>query len=187
MKFMIILDHPREESFNRAVAERVRKTLGTEGHQVDFLNLHAENFDPVLRSGDLEVYTRGEYRDPLVGEYQKRISDSDHLIFIFPVWWEAMPALMKGFFDKVFLPGWAFSEADAAPLLSHISGATVISTMGAPEVIHTSVESVLCRGILGFCGIRDTQWLNITNLGNRSAEEREAWMAGIDRHLRGLG
>jgi putative NADPH-quinone reductase len=99
----------------------------------------------VLHVHELAVYSQGKFFDPKVAEYQRRIAQADHLIYLFPVWWEVMPAMLKGFFDKVFLPEWAFRESDAAPLLTHIKTGAAITTMGAPKPIYTSVESVLCE------------------------------------------
>lgn len=186
MRVMVTIDHPWLQSFNHAILARVVDTLRAGGHEVDVLDLHRENFDPVLRVDELAVYTSGTYLDPKVGGYQKRIEQAQHLIYIFPVWWEVMPALLKGFFDKVFLPDWAFTEADAAPLLTHITGATVITTMGAPEVIHTSVEPVLCRGILGFCGVQNAKWFNICDLSNTTPEQRAAFLVEIETYLHQL-
>lgn len=186
MRILVTIDHPWDGSFNYVILERVVQTLELEGHEVDILDLHKDGFNPVLREDELSVYTRGGYLDPKVAEYQKRISRAQHLVYIFPVWWEVMPALLKGFFDKVFLPGWAFREDDASPLLTDISGATVITTMGAPESPHTCVEPVLCRGILGFCGIREYKWFYIRDIANKPSVERTAYLDEIEAHLREL-
>jgi NAD(P)H dehydrogenase (quinone) len=114
-----------------------------------------------------------------VGDYQARLKRADTLFFIFPVWWEVMPAMLKGFFDKVFLPEWAFAEADAAPLLTHIRSATVITTMGASQVIHTSVGEAVCKGTLEFCGVQHTEWINFLEVGNASPEQRAAWLEQV--------
>jgi NAD(P)H dehydrogenase (quinone) len=161
----------------------VVETLRAGGRTVDVLDLHREDFDPVMRVDELAVYKQGKYLDPKVGEYQRRIEQAQHLVYIFPVWWEVMPALLKGFFDKVFLPEWAFIEADATPLLTDISGATVITTMGAPEVIYTSVEPVLCRGILGFCGVQRYRWFNLCDLPNSTPEQRAAYLDEIETYM----
>jgi NAD(P)H dehydrogenase (quinone) len=95
------------------------------------------------------------------------------------VWWESMPALLKGFFDKVFLPGWAFAEADFSPLLTHIRGATVITTMGAPKAVHTSVVSALCKGTLEACGIGPTRWINFLEVGSSTPEQRVSWLEQV--------
>lgn len=186
MHVMVIIDHPWTESFSHTIFARAVSTLEDAGHTVDALDLHTEDFDPVLHVEELAIYSKGGYLDPKVGEYQRRIAQAGHLVFIFPVWWEVMPALLKGFFDKVFLPEWAFAEADAAPLLTHIQGATVITSMGAPEPIYTSVEPVLCKGILEFSGVQHTHWFNICNVSKVSLAEREAWLGEVTRHLKTL-
>jgi len=186
MHVMAIIDHPWHKSFSHCVLGRAVATLEGQGHTVDVLDLHQDGFDPVLRVEELAVYTRGQFLDPKVGAYQERVKRADHLLFIFPVWWEVMPAMLKGFFDKVFLPEWAFAEADASPLLGHIQGATIITTMAAPEVIHTSVEPVVTKGILGFCGIQHTRWFNLVAVSDITPDAREAWVAEIEAYLKTL-
>ncbi len=186
MRVMVTIDHPWKESFNHEIMHRVIEVLEAGGHAVDVLDLHDENFDPVMHVRELAVYTKGEYLDPKVGEYQARIRQADHLIYIFPVWWEVMPALLKGFFDKVFLPGFAFNEADFTPRLTHIKSGTVITTMGAPEVIYTSVEPVLCKGILEVCGVQRTRWYNLTEVSLQPEHVRDAWVDEILAHVRTL-
>ncbi len=186
MHVMVTLDHPWPQSFNHAILNTVVTALRASDHTVDVLDLHREDFDPVLHEAELAVYKTGKYLDPKVGDYQRRIYQSDHLVYIFPVWWEVMPALLKGFFDKVFLPEWAFAEATAAPLLTHIRGATVITTMGAPHPVYTSVEAVLCKGILSLCGVQRTRWLNLCEVGAIVPPQRQAWLAEIDDYFRRL-
>lgn len=184
MRVMVTIDHPWKQSFNYAILNAVTHILQEAGHEVDTLLLNDENFDPVLHTEELAGYRFGQYLDPKVGEYQRRIAQAQHLIYIFPVWWEVMPALLKGFFDKVFLPEWAFTEAEAAPLLAHITGATVITTMGAPRPIYTSVEPVVCKGILEFCGVQQTRWFNLCEVGTCTPEARTAFLDEISQHLR---
>jgi putative NADPH-quinone reductase len=186
MHVMVTLDHPWPQSFNHTILNVVVTALRANDHTVDVLDLHREHFDPVLHVEELAVYKTGKYLDPKVGEYQRRIQQADHLVYIFPVWWEVMPALLKGFFDKVFLPEWAFAEADAAPLLTHIRGATAITTMGSPRPIYTSVEAVLCKGILEFCGVQQTRWFNLCDVGVIAPEPRQAWLSEIEDYFRRL-
>jgi putative NADPH-quinone reductase len=186
MRVMITMDHPYEKSFNYALLHAAEKGARSAGAEVDILVLNNEDFNPVMSREELAVYTQGQYLDPKVGDYQQRILQADHLIYIFPVWWEVMPALMKGFFDKVFLPEWAFAEADASPKLAHINTGTAITTMGAPKPIWTSVEAVLCKGILEFCGVQRTQWINYCTPSLVSAEMRAQWLSDIEQYVRDL-
>lgn len=186
MRTMITIDHPWKESFNHAVMAKIVAALEQGGHTVDVLDLHDEGFDPVLRVHELADYSQGIVHDPKVREYQARIKQADHLIYIFPVWWEVMPALLKGFFDKVFTPAFAFNEADFAPLLGHIKTGTAITTMGAPEPVYTSVEPVLCKGILEATGVQQTYWINLADMPHTTPESRQAWVEYIVAHVRAL-
>ncbi len=186
MHVMVTIDHPWKQSFNHQIMQQVIAVLEQGGHTVDALDLHDEDFDPVMRVEELAVYTQGTVLDPKVRDYQQRIRQADHLVYIFPVWWEVMPALLKGFFDKVFLPGFAFNEADFTPRLTHVKTGTVITTMGAPEVIYTSVEPVLCKGVLEVCGVRATRWFNLTEVSLKPQDARDAWVAEILDYVRAL-
>ncbi len=185
-RVLLIIDHPWPESFNFAMARRIQDELESAGALVDFLDLHREDFDPVLREEELAVYTRGLFKDAKVGEYQKRVEAADFLVFVFPVWWSVMPALLKGFLDKVFLPQWAFDESDASPLLTHVRQAVVVTTMGAPEEGICTVENSFCRGVLEFCGVRNWKWFNITEVSNIAREERTAFMEEVVRYCRSM-
>jgi putative NADPH-quinone reductase len=83
----------------------------------------------------------------------------------------------------VFLPEWAFTEADASPLLTHIKSGTAITTMGTPSPIYTSVEPVLCKGILEFCGVQKTRWFNLRAVPFITPKEREAWLTEVEQYI----
>lgn len=187
MRVLVTIDHPWKESYNYAILRALLKGLAQAGSEVDLLDLNDEDFNPVMSTEELAVYRQGKVLDPRIGAYQERIYHSDHLVYIFPVWWEVMPARLKGFFDRVFLPEWAFGEEDAAPLLGHILSGTAITTMGAPKPIYTSVDAVLCKGILAFCGIQSTRWINFCEVSRVSAEQRAAWLDEIEQLGRRLG
>lgn len=186
MRVMVIIDHPYTGSFNHALKDAVLRGLAAGGHAADLLDLHQENFDPVMHREELAGYAQGRYLDPKVGEYQSRIMQAQHLIFIFPVWWQVMPALLKGWLDKVLLPEWAFTEADAIPLLTHITGATAITTMGASEFGDNAVQKMFLGGTLGFCGITHTHYINFLEVQNVSPEQRAQWLAEVEAYARTL-
>jgi NAD(P)H dehydrogenase (quinone) len=186
MSVLVTIDHPWSGSFNYAILRSVLKGLESAGHRVDVLDLQAEAFNPVMSTAELEVYHTGKYLDPQIGEYQRRVAAASHLVFIFPVWWETMPARLKGWFDRVFLPEWAFAEADAAPLLTHIRSGTAITTMGAPRAVHTSVEEALLKGTLEMVGVQRTRWLNICEVGAVSDAARRAFLAQVEEYCGGL-
>src|SRR6266852_5243002 len=108
MKVAIVFNHPYEGSYCNAVLKSVMKGLGEGGHSADLLHLDNDNFDPVMRAADLKAFKDGEPCDPKVIAYRERLAEAEHLIFIFPVWWERRPARTKGFIDKVIFPGVAY-------------------------------------------------------------------------------
>ncbi len=186
MRALAVIDHPWAESFNHAIFKVACDSLRAAGHEVDVLDLHKDCFNPVMSVDELAVYTAGRWLDPRVGEYQTRIDAAQWLYLVFPVWWETAPALLKGFFDKVFLPGWAFTEADASPLLTHLRGATVITTMGAPKTVHTAVGSAVCKGTLEMVGVQHTRWINFLDVGNSTPSQRAGWLAEVADSARDL-
>lgn len=188
MRVHLIIDHPRQGSFNHAVLESFAEGLRTAGHTPDILDLNVDGFDPVFSKAELEAYSRGQSVDPKVPEYQERLKSADYLVMVFPVWWNIMPARLKGWMDKVLRPGFAFTEGAAPePLLGHIRGATILTTTGAPDDVHreasdSGLYGVLCKGTLGFCGISPAEWLNFGGTGFVSREEHTAWLDRVHRY-----
>lgn len=190
MNVMVILNHPYRGSFNYAIYEAAAGALERAGHAVDRLHLDEEDFDPVMRAVDLAVYADGGYADPKVAGYQERLSRAEHLVLVFPVWWEVMPALLKGFLDKVLTKGWAFNARGRRleRKLTHIRGATVITTMNTPRLIYglvfkNAVKMALVRGTLRKCGVGRVTWINLSFVNYVSSERRAKWLADIERHM----
>lgn len=187
MRAMVTIAHPWPGSFNFAVLGRVVEALEAGGLEADVLDLYRDDFNPVLSEAELAGYAQGKILDPKVLAYQERIRRAEHLVYIFPIWWEGMPALLKGFFDKVFTPGFAFTEDDFSPLLTHIKSGTAITTMGAPEAKYTDIEKSFLQGTLGVCGVQRTAWLNFVDIPNSTHAQRTAWLDEVAAHVRGLG
>ena len=112
MKAVIVFNHPYEGSFCNAILNAVSKGLKGANYEIDLIHLDKENFNPAMTANDLKAFRDKKPVDPKVIEYDSRIKNADHLIFIFPIWWELMPALMKGFVDKVIFPGVAYDYSD---------------------------------------------------------------------------
>ena len=105
----VIFAHPWHGSFNKAILDSVTKKFEEMKESYTIIDLHKDNFDPVMREEDLKLYSEGKFNDPLVGKYQEILKKSDGLVFIFPIWWSTMPAILKGFLDKVFLLNFAYT------------------------------------------------------------------------------
>ena len=108
----VIFAHPWHGSFNKAILDSVTKKFEEMKESYTIIDLHKDNFDPVMREEDLKLYSEGKFNDPLVGKYQEILKKSDGLVFIFPIWWSTMPAILKGFLDKVFLLNFAYNHGN---------------------------------------------------------------------------
>jgi putative NADPH-quinone reductase len=139
MRVMVLHAHPLETSYNRSLCNVVIETLKAKGHQVDLVDLYAEKFDPVLSRQD-----RLKYHDvpgnitPDLKPYVDRLMAAEAMIVVHPVWNYGFPAILKGYFDKVFLPGVSFvleggdgpDKGKLKPNLKHIKKVAFVTSYG---------------------------------------------------------
>lgn len=160
MRILLVLAHPVPDSFNAAIAAEIRKALEARGHRVDFLDLYREGFDPRLGEAERRAYMEPDYQPEAVAELVARLKAADGLILVFPQWWFNLPAILKGFIDRVFVPGAAFvpdpEGGRIRPGLDHLSLFWSVSTTGSPWwVVHlwmgNPVRRILKRGVAAFC------------------------------------
>lgn len=192
MKSVIILAHPYPNSFNHVIKDVVYQALIGK-KEVKVIDLVKDGFDPVLSQEDLRLYMRGQSSDPKVVEYQNDLMDCDDLVLVFPIWWYEAPAILKGFLDKVLLPGFAFDEIDNQLVgkLSHINRLTVISTSEVLSEfmrlkVGNPIENSLINTTLGVCGIQnDTLWLNCEKIASGTLLERESFINNVKTRFHG--
>ena len=134
-KILVILGHPSKNSFNQALMESYIKGAKKSKFEIRKLILKDMKFDPILHEG----YNKIQDLEPDLIEAQKDISWADHIVIIYPIWWGVMPALLKGFLDRTFLPGFAFHFRPGKTLpLQLLKGksARIISTTGGSRWIY---------------------------------------------------
>jgi len=159
MKTLIILSHPDPNSFNHAIVKRVIHKLETKQHEIRVRDLYEMNFQPILKE---DCFTTG-YSTQIpssVREEQEHIKWANQLLFVFPTWWGGMPAILKGYIDRVFSNGFAFKfKDDSSEGLLNDKKAIIFQTTSHPEEslkpyqIISSIETIIDVGILKFCGI----------------------------------
>lgn len=136
MRVLVIFSHPVETSFNAAMHRQVVESLRAAGHEVDDCDLYAEGFNPVMsREERLGYHEVPANRAPVEG-YVDRLLWAEALVFCFPTWCFGLPAMLKGFFDRVLMPGVAFDISDPAnvkPVLTHIKRIVGVVTYGRPR------------------------------------------------------
>ena len=188
MRVLLVIDHPYEGSYSRALAAAAIRGATTAGHEVDVIDLDLDDFDPVVRRADLGAWREGRTVDPQAAGYQERLAAADHLVLVHPVWWEVMPARLKGFFDKVLVPGFAYTENRVGALrgLLGLSGVTLVTTMTTPGPLYRTwfgapVQRVVARGVFGQLGVRRVRWVNHSRVAQVSPARRERWLSRLER------
>jgi NAD(P)H dehydrogenase (quinone) len=108
MRVLVIYCHPVAESFAASAHRTVLEGLAEAGHEVTDLDLYAERFDPVMSRQERLDYLNTERNERLVQHYDDQLAAAEALVLVYPSWWYGMPAILKGYFDRVWLPGVAF-------------------------------------------------------------------------------
>ncbi|MFB2552640.1 NAD(P)H-dependent oxidoreductase [Ensifer soli] len=189
MRVLIVLAHPLAGSFAAAVAATLEEGLVASGHAVDRLDLYAEDFDPRLTSAERAGYFDTPYDHSGVEAMVARLRAADALFLVFPQWWFNLPAILKGYVDRVFVPGVAFDHDTAGgrivPRLSNIRHLWVFTTTGSPWwVVHlymgNPVRRLLKRGIGAFCAPKlDFRMLTLHDMDRADAARRAAHLEKV--------
>jgi putative NADPH-quinone reductase len=136
MRVLVLFAHPVETSFNAALHRATVAALTEAGHEVDDCDLYAEGFNPVLsRQERLDYHDEAICTAP-VQTYVDRLRTAEALVLSTPVWNYGYPAILKGFLDRVFLPGVSFKlvNGQAAPALQHIRKIAAVTTYGGTRL-----------------------------------------------------
>jgi NAD(P)H dehydrogenase (quinone) len=202
MKVLIVLDHPytiasaddvpHRRSFSAAVAAAAIQGAGSAGHEVDLIDLAADGFQPAMTGEDLVAWRQGRVVDPHVADYQQRLLAADHLAFVFPVWWESMPAATKGFLDRVLTKGVLYDEVPEArgnPFrnrMTRLGGVSVLSIMTTPDKAYRwwyrdPLTKIMFKGTFAKIGVKNLRWTNYASVTNRTSEQRERLLKDTQR------
>lgn len=180
---LVVYCHPYELSFNHAVLVAVEEGLVRAGRSFEVCDLYADGFDPVLSAADLALYGQGGSTDALVARYQDQIARARRLVVVCPVWWNDVPALLKGWLDKVMLVGFSW-EATGHGLLGtlgeRIRSVDVYTTSAEPtERLAAALGSALMEGTFAQLGIGERRWRNFGGMDQSTPESREAWLRAV--------
>jgi putative NADPH-quinone reductase len=184
-KITVILGSPDPTSFCRALADEYAQAAEKAGNTVRYFRLGEMDFDPVLRHG----YNQRQELEPGLEEIREAISWSEHLVLVYPVWWGSMPAIMKGMFDRIFLPGYAFKYRKNSQLWDKLlagRSAHVIATMDTPPwyfklVYRSPAHNQMRRTILEFAGIKPVEITSLGPIRNASEAKRKGWLKKVSR------
>jgi NAD(P)H dehydrogenase (quinone) len=188
MKILVVYAHPNPQSFNHAILDAFTSGLSESGHTYEVVDLYAMRFNPCLDGGDLAKITAGKTPEDIRAE-QERVSRAEGLVFIHPVWWAGAPAILKGWVDRVFSMGFAYTfEKTGNPvgLLKHRKG-LVINTAGAgkEDAEASGMTETLNRaeveGMLKFCGVQEARLVVFYNVNGTDDETRRGYLKEAKR------
>jgi len=129
----LVFAHPLPESLGASLAAAAEAALVGRGATVDRLDLYAENFDPRLTPAERIDHYGTPNPPPDVAALQQRLGKADVLVLVFPTWWFGFPAILKGWFDRVWAPGFAYDHGlPIKPRLTSLKACLVITTLGSP-------------------------------------------------------
>lgn len=196
MKVVIVFNHPYEGSFCNAILQAVTNGLNKGSHQIDLIHLDKDKFNPVMTAGDLKGFRDKKPIDPKVIEYSDKIKNADHLVFIFPIWWELMPAMTKGFVDKVIFPGVAYDYTNKEntrmkPLWDNLKGVTMITTMNTPNWLYwllfgNAIKKAMILGTFWKIGFKNRKWISFNQVKMVTQEKRQQWLSQIEHKFSSL-
>lgn len=177
MKSLIILVSTNQNSFTNQITKGLKEILDKNNSEYEIIDLYKDNFNPVMTYKEEKLYEDGKCDDMLVKKYQQSLIQSDELILVFPLWFNNVPAILKGFFDKVLIKNFAFSEEDNKPkgLLTNIKSGLLISTSESnndylKETLNNPIETVIVKGTLEVCGMKNIKYINV-NVENQDKEK----------------
>ncbi len=190
MKFLLIYAHPNPASFNNAVRETIFAELQEAGHTVTVRDLYASGFDPVLTTDDLQSVMSGTIPESIKPD-QDLIRAVETLIIVYPLWWSGMPAILKGYIDRVFCHGFAYriTEEGAVGLLGG-KKVFIVTTTGAPEEIYEetgmfkSLTQTVDEGIFGFCNMTMIEHLYLTAVPYVTEPERRGMLERLKQEIK---
>lgn len=197
MKVLIIYAHPVPTSFNAAVFETVKSTLNKAGHTIRVTDLYAENFQPVLSRKDREEYL--EDTDQLIAQVPEHVENlgwAEALVFVFPMWFYGPPAILKGWLERVWLPGVTFQPATqkgqtTSSCIKHIKRLVVVTSSGSPAwwmfVLGNPCKRLFMRGLRVLFDRRcKSTWMQLHEMNVIGKEERVKFLRKVERRMEKL-
>lgn len=195
MQVVVVFAHPNADSFGHAIAQRAAAGARAAGHTVTLLDLYALGVGAAMSPAEHQAY-HGEtpILDPLIAEHATLVKAADMLVFVYPTWWSTSPAILKGWLERVMVPGVAFvfnRKGKVRPGLTNVRRIVGISTYGSPRayvrLINDNGRRMLTRALRLNTGLRTrTTWLGLYAIDSATAAQRTAFLDRVDQKMRSL-
>lgn len=195
MHVVVALAHPNSDSFCHALAERACDGLRAAGHEVHLLDLYALGFRAAMSAEDHAAYHSDHPAiDPMVAEHGALVREAQALVFVYPTWWSSTPAMLKGWLERVMVPGVAFvfnSKGKVRPGLTNVRRVVGISTYGSPRAyvrfVNDNGRRMITRALRLNTGLRTRRsWLGLYAIDTATAAQREAFLGKVEQRMRSL-
>lgn len=190
MNILVVYAHPSEKSFNAVLKDAITSSASASGHNVEVRDLYQLNFNPVLSMAEF----RGTVPADVTTE-QDFIRQADMLVFVYPLWWAGMPAIMHGYMDRIFSYGFAYkaNKDGTTSGLFNDKRIVLVNTIGCSREeysnngMFTALETIGNRGIFNFCGTEVERFFHFAGIpGYTSEEERNAMANELATYFREL-
>lgn len=160
MHILVVTAHAKDSSLTHSVARAMIEELEAAGHDVEFADLAAEKFNPVFGAVDHATFAEGAATPDDVKAEHQRLDRADAIVIVYPIYWWSMPALLKGWIDRVFITGWAFNEDENGRIIKKLGRLTthLIGIGGADQRTYArrgyygAMRLQIDQGIFDFCG-----------------------------------
>jgi NAD(P)H dehydrogenase (quinone) len=186
MRVLVVHAHPVPTSYNAALHGAVVRRLGEAGHAVDDCDLYAEDFDPRLTAAERAGYHDVETNRGPVSAHVERLLAAEALVLVYPVWNFGYPAILKGWFDRVFLPGVSFRlvEGRVRPALTNIRRLAAVTTYGGPRLrallVGDPPRRLVTRVLRATTGFPPTDYLAHYDMNRSTEASRAAFLARVE-------
>jgi putative NADPH-quinone reductase len=195
MRVVLVVAHPDPNSFSHAIASTATASLTRAGHAVTVLDLYAEEFRAAMSLDErLAYHSERPILDPMAERHAGIVKHAEALVFVYPTWWSTVPAILKGWLERVMVPGVGFVFDERQHVrrgLTHVHRIVGISTYGSPRIyvraLHDNGRRTLLRALrLNTAIFTRRSWLGLYRMDNRTMEQRAAFLRRVDRKLRSL-
>jgi putative NADPH-quinone reductase len=195
MRVVVVVAHPDPSSFNHAIASTATTSLSKAGHQVTVLDLYDEAFRAQMSKSEwLAYHSERPLLDPMTERHAEIVKQAEALIFVYPTWWSTMPAILKGWLERVMVPGvgFVFDEKQRVRRgLTHVRRIVGISTYGSRRLyvkaIHDNGRRTLMRALrLNTAILTRRSWLSMYQLDTCTATQRASFLRRVERTMQSL-
>ncbi|MDP2802234.1 MAG: NAD(P)H-dependent oxidoreductase [Phreatobacter sp.] len=196
MRMLVIYCHPCPESFTAALRDRALAALAAAGHEIRLIDLYGEGFDPVMDAGERRAYHTAGANEAPVAAHLDALRWAEGLLFVYPTWWYGLPAMLKGWLDRVWVPHATFTMPEAGKpigrVLTQIRFIGAVSTLGSPWwwwrlVMSEPGRRTLLRGLRPLVAPRcRTLWLGLHGIDGAGTDLRTGFLQKVERRLAAL-